>query len=163
MKHPFKSLILLVLMMTIALPVCGQGLKAFKLKNGLTVYIWEDNSKSDVYGMVGVRAGSVNDPAQYTGLAHYLEHVLFKGTDKISTLDWQAEAPIYQKIIDKYDEMADETDPVKKVAISKEINELTIEEGKVSVSNEFSNLLESIGDKDINAGTTYDYTMYHSK
>ncbi len=85
-----KSLILLVAI-AVSVPSFGQGLKAFKLKNGLSVYIWEDNTKSDVFGLVGVRTGAVNDPAEYTGLAHYLEHVMFKGTDKIGTLDWSAE------------------------------------------------------------------------
>ena len=155
----FKPVLLLA-MVLISLPSFGQGLKAFKLKNGLSVYIWEDNTKSDVYGAVGVRTGAVNDPAEYTGLAHYLEHVMFKGTDKISTLDWAAEEPIYKKIIAKYDEMADEADPIKKEAIGKEINELTIEAGKVSVSNEFSNLMKSMGAKGLNAGTSYDYTIY---
>ena len=157
----FKSLFLLAAL-TISLSSFGQGLKAFKLKNGLSVYIWEDNTKSDVYGAVGIRTGSVNDPDQYTGLAHYLEHVMFKGTNKISTLDWAAEEPIYKQIIAKYDEMAEETDPVKKEAIGKEINELTIEAGKVSVSNEFSNLMESMGAKGLNAGTSYDYTVYYN-
>ena len=161
MRRIIKSITLLAIM-AIALPSFGQGLKAFKLKNGLSVYIWEDNTKSDVFGAVGVRTGSVNDPAEYTGLAHYLEHVMFKGTDKISTLDWAAEEPIYQKIIAKYDEMADETDPVKKEAIGKEINELTIEAAKVSVSTEFSNLMESMGAKGLNAGTSYDFTYYHN-
>ena len=54
------SVLFTVLVMT--LPMYGQGLKAFKLKNGLTVYVWEDDSKSDVFGLVGVRAGSINDP-----------------------------------------------------------------------------------------------------
>ena len=157
----FKPVLLLA-MVLISLPSFGQGLKAFKLKNGLSVYIWEDNTKSDVYGAVGVRTGAVNDPAEYTGLAHYLEHVMFKGTDKISTLDWATEEPIYKKIIAKYDEMADEADPIKKEAIGKEINELTIEAGKVSVSNEFSNLMESMGAKGLNAGTSYDYTIYYN-
>ena len=156
-----KSFILLAAFL-ISLPSFGQGLKAFKLKNGLSVYIWEDNTKSDVYGAVGVRTGSVNDPEQYTGLAHYLEHVMFKGTDKISTLDWAVEEPIYQQIIAKYDEMAEETDPAKKEAIGKEINELTIEAGKVSVSSEFSNLMESMGAQGLNAGTSYDYTIYYN-
>lgn len=156
-----KSFILLAAFL-LSLPSFGQGLKAFKLKNGLSVYIWEDNTKSDVYGAVGVRTGSVNDPEQYTGLAHYLEHVMFKGTDKISTLDWATEEPIYQQIIAKYDEMAEETDPVKKEAIGKEINELTIEAGKVSVSSEFSNLMESMGAQGLNAGTSYDYTIYYN-
>lgn len=161
MRRVIKSIILLAIM-AVALPSFGQGLKAFKLKNGLSVFIWEDNTKSDVFGAVGVRTGSVNDPAEYTGLAHYLEHVMFKGTDKISTLDWAAEEPIYKKIIAKYDEMADETDPAKKEAIGKEINELTIEAAKVSVSTEFSNLMESMGAKDLNAGTSYDMTYYHN-
>ena len=62
----FKSLLLLTTLI-ISLPSFGQGLKAFKLKNGLSVYIWEDESKSDVFGLVGVRAGSINDPEEYTG------------------------------------------------------------------------------------------------
>ena len=124
MRRIINSIILLAIM-AIALPSYGQGLKAFKLKNGLSVYIWEDNTKSDVYGIVACRTGSVNDPAEYTGLAHYLEHVMFKGTDKIGALDWATEKPLYDKIIAKYDEMADEADPVKKEALAKEINELT--------------------------------------
>ena len=161
MRRIIKSIALLAIM-AIALPSFGQGLKAFKLKNGLSVYVWEDNTKSDVYGIVACRTGSVNDPAEYTGLAHYLEHVMFKGTDKIGALDWATEKPIYDKIIAKYDEMADEADPVKKEAIAKEINELTIEAGKVSVSNEFMNLIESMGGKRLNAGTSFDVTYYHN-
>lgn len=152
----------LLAVLAVAVPSHGQGLKAFKLKNGLSVFIWEDSNQSDVYGMVGVRAGSANDPEQYTGLAHYLEHLMFKGTSKISTLDWEKEEPIYKQIIAKYDEMANETDQVKKDAINKEINELTIEAAKYSVSTEYSNLLESMGGKDVNAGTIYDYTVYYN-
>ncbi|MDR0989728.1 MAG: insulinase family protein [Prevotellaceae bacterium] len=161
MRHVSRLSILLLIAAT-SLPSFGQGLKSFKLKNGLTVYIWEDSSKSDVYGAVGIRTGSANDPVEYTGLAHYLEHVMFKGTDKISTLDWATEKPIYEQIIAKYDQMADEADPVKKEAIKKEINELTIEEAKYSVSSEFFNLMESIGSKNVNAGTSYDLTYYHN-
>lgn len=146
----------------VSMSAWSQGLKAFKLKNGLSVYIWEDDTKSDVFGIVGVRTGSVNDPAEYTGLAHYLEHVMFKGTDKIGALDWAAEEPIYKQIIAKYDEMAEETDPAKKEAIGKEINELTVEAGKISVPTEFSNLIESMGGKNLNAGTNFDVTMYYN-
>lgn len=58
--------------------------------------------------------------------------------------------------------MAEETDPLKKEAIGKEINDLTVEEGKISVSNEFMNLIESMGGKGLNAGTSYDVTYYHN-
>lgn len=140
----------------------AQGLRSFKLKNGMMVYVWEDSTKTDVLGQVVVRTGSVNDPEQYTGLAHYLEHVLFKGTQKIGALDWEREKPIYEQIIAKYDAMAEEADPVKKEALGKEINELTVEAGKVSLSNEFSELIEGMGGTGLNAGTSWDYTMYYN-
>ena len=154
--------VLLLAVALLALPTFGQGLKAFKLKNGLSVYIWEDNTKSDVFGIVAVRAGSVNEPEEYTGLAHYLEHVMFKGTDQIGALDWAKEKPIYDQIIAKYDEMAATSDPAQKAAIGRQINDLTVEAGKISVSNEFSDLMESIGGKNLNAGTSYDLTYYHN-
>ena len=58
----------------------------------MSVFIWEDSGKSYVFGEVVVRTGAVNDPEQYTGLAHYLEHVMFKGTQKIGALDWENES-----------------------------------------------------------------------
>ena len=140
----------------------AQGLKAFKLKNGMSVFVWEDSTKTDVLGQVVVRTGSVNDPEQYTGLAHYLEHVLFKGTQKIGALDWAKEQPLYEQIIAKYDAMAEEIDPTKKETIGKEINELTVEAGKVSLSNEFSELIEGMGGTNLNAGTSWDYTVYYN-
>ena len=140
----------------------AQGLKTFTLPNGLSVFVWEDSTRSDVYGMVGVRAGSYNDPEEYTGLAHYLEHVLFKGTQKIGALDWEKEQPIYDKIIAKYDEAAQEADPVKKEALGKEINELTVEASKISLSNEFSSLTQGMGGVNLNAFTSYDQTAYHN-
>ncbi|MCC8186262.1 MAG: insulinase family protein [Bacteroides sp.] len=140
----------------------AQGLKAFKLKNGLSVFIWEDPSQSDVYGAVGVRAGSVDDPQEYTGLAHYLEHVMFKGTSQIGALDWEQEKDMYAQIITKYDEMAEESDPIRKEEINKEINRLTIEAGKISLPTEYSNLIEHLGGTGLNAGTIYDYTVYYN-
>jgi len=140
----------------------AQGLKAFKLPNGLSVFIWEDPSASDVFGMVSVKVGSKEDPEQYTGLAHYLEHMMFKGTDKIGALNWEEEKPIYDKIIAKYDEYAAIADPAKRTEISKEINQLTQEAAKYSLSNEFSNLSQSIGGENLNAVTSYDQTRYFS-
>ena len=138
----------------------AQELKTFKLANGLSVYVWEDETQSDVFGMVGVRAGSYDDPEQYTGLAHYLEHMLFKGTQKIGALDWAKEEPLYNQIIAKYDEMAAEQDPQKKNEIGMQINELTIEAAKISSSVEYCNLCELMGDKMTNAWTSYDFTCY---
>lgn len=141
-------------------PCNSQGLKGFKLTNGLTVYIWEDASKPDVFGMVGVNVGAACDPSNLTGLAHYLEHVMFKGTQKIGTTDWEKEKPLYEQIVAKYDERAAETDPVKKETLSKEINKLTVEASKYAVTNEFPALTEELGGKGLNAATSLDYTVY---
>lgn len=156
------AFILLVLAFSFPHLLLAEGLKSFKLKNGLSVYIWEDSTQTDVFGMVAVRTGSVDDPDNYTGLAHYLEHVMFKGTERVGALDWFNEQPIYQNIIAKYDERAKESDPIKKLAIDKEINELSVSQSKISISNEFSTLVESIGGTGLNAGTSFDMTMYHN-
>jgi len=164
MKFTIKKFIILAISAFLlnSLTVSAQGLKAFKLPNGLSVFIWEDSSVPDVFGMVSVKVGSKEDPEQYTGLAHYLEHMMFKGTDKIGALDWEKEKPIYDQIIAKYDENASTTNPAKRDEISKEINRLTNEAAKYSVSTDYSNLSQSMGGKYLNAGTSYDYTQYFS-
>lgn len=151
----------------------GNGLQEYKLSNGLTVYLWQDNSVQDVYGRVVVRAGSLDEPADYTGLAHYLEHMMFKGTQTIGTLDWAKEKPIYDSIIDAYNRLnawgkAHEMDkPSKKenperLAIIQEINELSLRAAQYGATNDFSNLTESYGGDDLNAFTSYDLTAYHN-
>jgi predicted Zn-dependent peptidase len=96
MKKILLSFLILVFLCPML--VLGQELKSFTLKNGLTVYVWEDTSLTDVFGMVSVKAGSVDDPEGFTGLAHYLEHLMFKGTNRIGALDWEKERPIYETI-----------------------------------------------------------------
>ncbi|MDR1169608.1 MAG: insulinase family protein [Prevotellaceae bacterium] len=140
----------------------AQGLKAFKLPNGLSVFVWEDTSAPDVFGMVAVNVGAKEDPEEYTGLAHYLEHMMFKGTEKIGSLDWEKEKSVYEQIIAKYDENARTTDPAQRAAISKEINRLTVESAKYNLLNEFSNLTQGMAGENLNAATSYDYTVYHS-
>ena len=160
-----KKILLSFLILTFLCPalVFGQGLKSFTLKNGLTVYVWEDPSLTDVYGMVSVRAGSVDDPEGFTGLAHYLEHLMFKGTNRIGALDWEKERPIYETIIEKYDERAKTNDPIQLKRLDKEINELSAKQAAISQQTEFSSLVESIGGTDLNAGTSFDYTVYYNR
>ena len=155
-----KLILLLIVCSFLGTNTNAQGLKAFKLPNGLSVFIWEDETAPSAHGMVAVNVGSKEESENYTGLAHYLEHMLFKGTEKIGSLDWTKEKPIYDQIIAKYDEMAKVTNPAQKTAISKEINELTKEAAKYSLSNEFSNLTLAMGGDNLNAGTSFDYTVY---
>ena len=157
-----KRILSIIALVLLALAVRAQNISNFKLPNGLTVYICEDPTQHDVFGEVVVRTGSVNDPQQYTGLAHYLEHVMFKGTTRIGALDWEAEKPLYEQIIAKYDEYSETSDESRRAEISGEINELTVKEGEISISQEYSNLIESIGGNNLNAGTSYDYTVFYN-
>jgi len=135
----------------------------FKLENGLTVILNEDHLQPYVFGGVVTRAGAKDDPANATGMAHYMEHMLFKGTESMCTVDWTSEKPIIDKIILKYDELAAEKDPEKKKAIQKEINDLSLEAGKYAIPNEMDKLLKGIGSTNINAFTGPDITMFFNK
>ena len=139
-----------------------EGLSEYKLPNGLTVMLWEDHDQPDVTGYVVVRAGSIDEPQEYTGLAHYLEHMLFKGTQRIGALDWAAEKPIYDSIIALYDQYAEATDPMVRQDLATQINQCSMREAKISTTEEFFNLLDLIGAEGVNAYTSYDVTCYHN-
>lgn len=157
-----KHLLCFIALCLFFTPGKAQQLSVMTLRNGATVYIWEDKSKPDVFGMIAFKVGSVDDPEQYTGLAHYLEHVMFKGTQTIDALDWEKEKPIYEKIIAKYDERAALSDPAAREAVDKEINDLTREAAQYAAGNEFSLLVDHMGGQGLNASTGYDQTEYHN-
>ncbi|MDD3405765.1 MAG: insulinase family protein [Paludibacteraceae bacterium] len=138
----------------------AKGFQQFTLDNGLTVYLWEDNNQPDVHGRVVVRAGSIDEPQEYTGLAHYLEHVLFKGTQKIGALDWAKEQPLYEEIIKLYDQLAETTDEAVRLELTKKINEKSMEAAQYGATDDFSNLVEGMGGEGLNAFTSYDVTAY---
>lgn len=137
-----------------------EGLTQYKLDNGLTVYLWEDHDAPDVTGYVITKAGSIDEPAEYTGLAHYLEHMLFKGTEEIGALDWEKEKPLYENIIKLYDEFSDSTDPKVREELTKKINEVSREAAQYTATDDFSNLIAGMGGEGLNAFTSYDLTAY---
>ncbi len=137
-------------------------LQQYKLENGLTVMLWEDHDQPDVTGYVVVRAGAIDEPAEYTGLAHYLEHMLFKGTQRIGAVDWEKERPIYDSIIALYDQYSDATDPKVREQLATQINECSMRAAKYSTTEDFFNLLDNIGAEGVNAYTSYDLTAYHN-
>ncbi|MDR0370998.1 MAG: insulinase family protein [Prevotellaceae bacterium] len=134
--------------------------KEYKLKNGLTVWINEDHSTQKVYGSVVVKAGAKDSPD--TGIAHYFEHIMFKGTDKIGTTDYAAEKVYLDSISLKYDELAATTDAIRRKAIQKEINELSIKAAEYAIPNELDRLISCYGGSGLNAFTNYDLTVYHN-
>ena len=86
------------------------NVKQFTLENGLTVYLNPDNNANSTYGLVVIKAGSKNDPSDATGLAHYLEHLLFKGTTELGTTNYEKEKPFLDSIVYYYDLLGKTTD-----------------------------------------------------
>lgn len=132
--------------------------KEYRLENGLTVWLNEDHSQPKVFGAVVVKAGAKDCPD--TGIAHYFEHMMFKGTDRIGTLDYEAEKVLLDSIAMKYDELAMTEDTAARARLQKEINELSIRSSEYVIPNEFNRLINRFGGSGLNAATSYDATIY---
>ena len=131
---------------------------AHTLENGLTVWLNEDHTQPKVLGAVVVKAGAKDCPN--TGIAHYFEHMMFKGTDKIGTVDYEKEKEILDRIAAKYDELAATKEASERKALQKQINELSVEAAAYVIPNEFDRLISRYGGTKLNAGTSLDYTVY---
>lgn len=132
--------------------------KEYRLENGLTVWLNEDHSQPKVFGAVVVKAGAKDCPD--TGIAHYFEHMMFKGTDRIRTLDYESEKVLLDSIAMKYDELAMTEDTAARARLQKEINELSIRSSEYVIPNEFNRLINRFGGSGLNAATSYDATIY---
>lgn len=132
--------------------------KEYRLENGLTVWLNEDHSQPKVFGAVVAKAGAKDCPD--TGIAHYFEHMMFKGTDRIGTLDYESEKVLLDSIAMKYDELAMTEDTAARARLQKEINELSIRSSEYVIPNEFNRLINRFGGSGLNAATSYDATIY---
>ena len=134
--------------------------KQFELSNGMQVWLNQDKSQPIVYGAVVVRAGAKDCPD--TGHAHYLEHLLFKGTEELGTVDYEAEKVWLDSIALCYDRLSTLTNDDDRKAIQKEINRLSKKAADFAIPNEFTRLIARFGGTGLNAGTSYDYTYYYN-
>lgn len=90
------------------------GVRVYTLKNGLKVYLAKNDDAPKIQTYIPVRTGSNNDPADNTGLAHYLEHMMFKGTSKLATANWAKEKPLLDQIAQLYEQHKSEQDLEKR-------------------------------------------------
>lgn len=138
----------------------NDSVKEFILHNGLTVWISTDSSDSKVYGQVVVRAGAKETPN--SGVAHYFEHIMFKGTQRIGTVDYEQEAPILKEITKQYSKLQTAKNSAEREKVQSKINELNIEATKYAIPNDFNHLISKYGGSGLNAGTSYDYTLFYN-
>lgn len=136
------------------------GVSIHRLPNGLTVYLSPNKGQPRVTAWIAVRAGSKHDPADSTGMAHYLEHMFFKGTGKLGTLDHQAEAPRLERIRGLYEKLFKTKDEGSRAAVYKEIDAENIQASAYAVPNEIDKLYRNIGARGLNAFTSDEQTVY---
>lgn len=134
----------------------------YTLKNGLTVILSPTNKDPRIQSYITVKAGSKTDPSTNTGLAHYLEHMVFKGSDKYGTLDWAKEKPELDKIDALYEEYNKTTDPEKRKEIYHRIDSISGVASKYSIANEYDKMLSAMGAQGINAHTSFEETVYYA-
>lgn len=134
--------------------------RIYTLKNGLKVYLSVNKEEPRIQTYVAVRTGSKNDPAETTGLAHYLEHLMFKGTKQFGTTDSEAEAPLLDEIERRYEEYRTLTDEAQRKQKYHEIDSVSQLAAKYFIPNEYDKLMAAIGAQGTNAFTSNDVTCY---
>lgn len=136
------------------------NVKMYTLSNGLRLFLSVNKNEPRIFTNIVVRSGSKQDPPDTTGLAHYMEHMLFKGTSKIGALDWEEESKLLQKISDLYEAHRATKDPEERKSIYAEIDKISFEAAKMVAPNEYDKLASALGAKSTNAYTWVEQTVY---
>ncbi|AZA80329.1 insulinase family protein [Chryseobacterium sp. G0186] len=134
--------------------------RIYTLKNGLKVFLAQNFDAPRIQTFIPVRTGSNNDPSDNTGLAHYLEHMMFKGTSKLGTQNWKEEKELLDQISILFEEHKAEQDAEKKREIYKKIDEVSQEASQYAIANEYDKAISSLGASGTNAHTWFDETVY---
>lgn len=134
--------------------------RIYTLKNGMKVYLSVYKNAPRIQTYIAVRAGSKNDPANATGLAHYLEHMVFKGTDVYGTKDFKKEGVEIKKIENLYEVYRNTKDDTKRKQIYHQIDSISGVAAKYAIANEYDKMLAGIGADGTNAFTFFDQTVY---
>ena len=134
--------------------------QCYTLRNGMKVFLSVNNQSPRIAAHIAVRTGSRNDPAETTGLAHYLEHLMFKGTKQFGTSDPVKEAPYLDEIEARYEQYRKVTDPAKRKQLYHEIDSVSQIAAQYNIPNEYDKLMAGIGGIGTNAYTSTDVTCY---
>lgn len=134
--------------------------RVYTLDNGMKVYMTVYKDAPRIQSYVAVRAGSKNDPAHATGLAHYLEHMLFKGTDQYGTLDFAKEEPYLKQIEALYETYRKTTDETARKKLYHQIDSISGVAAQFAIANEYDKMMSAMGAQGSNAHTWVEETVY---
>ena len=134
--------------------------KIYTLDNGLKVYMSVNTEKPRIQANIAVRVGGKNDPAQTTGLAHYFEHLMFKGTQQFGTSDYEAEKPLLDEIEALFEVYRVTEDEAERARLYHKIDSISYLASSYFIPNEYDKLMSFIGSERTNAFTSTDMTVY---
>lgn len=134
--------------------------RIYTLDNGLKVYMSVSDEEPRIQTYIAVRVGGKNDPSETTGLAHYFEHLMFKGSQQFGTQDYEAEKPLLDEIEQLFEVYRKTEDEAERKALYKRIDSISYEASKLAIPNEYDKLMATIGAQGTNAYTGYDMTVY---
>ncbi len=166
------SILGLLVMLTAAMSSCGSKYRyetakgdpmrsrIYTLENGLKVYLAVNKETPRIQTYIAVRVGGKNDPAETTGLAHYFEHLMFKGTPNFGTQNYEAEAPLLDQIEALFEIYRKSTDEAERIALYHRIDSISYAASGYAIPNEYDTLMSAIGASGKNAYTAYDQTVY---
>ena len=167
-----KALKILALMAVVCLTGCKQkyeyqtvendplNTKMYTLPNGLKVYMTVNKEQPRIQTFIAVHAGSKHEPTETTGLAHYLEHMMFKGSTNLGTVNYEEEKVLLDKITELYEVYRATTDPEERKAIYHQIDSISYEASTYFIPNEYDKIMANIGSDGSNAFTSNDQTVY---
>lgn len=143
-------------------PVAGDPLQThrYRLSNGLEVFLSVNRETPRFFAEIAVRAGSKNDPGETTGLAHYMEHLLFKGSQRLGTVSYDQEKPHLDRIEQLYEQHRKTNDPEERRKIYAEITRESTIAAAYAVPNEFDQIYRAMGAQEINAHTWHEEVVY---
>jgi len=139
----------------------------YKLKNGMKFLLMKRGNAPVFSGFLAFRVGSVDEDVGITGLAHLFEHMAFKGTDVIGTVDYEKEKPIIEQINKIGAELSFEiakgkmADSSNIFDLQKKLKDLEVIHKQYVKNNEFFQIYDSNGGNGTNAGTGNDITEYY--
>jgi zinc protease len=136
------------------------GLRIYTLKNGLKIYLSVNKEKPRIKIRIIVKAGSVNDPEDATGMAHYFEHMMFKGSKSIGALDYDNEKVQLEELTDLYEELHHAEDPKDQKEILKKIDILSVDLSSKAIPGELDRIYTHLGARYTNAHTGFEETVY---
>ncbi|MBR5699486.1 MAG: insulinase family protein [Bacteroidales bacterium] len=165
-----KKLLILATALLVMAAGCGTKYETVKddpmqtkictLDNGLKIFMTVNKDEPRIQTFIAVKVGGKNDPADNTGLAHYLEHMMFKGSEQFGTSDYAAEKPMLAAVDSLFEVYRTKTDPAERAAIYHQIDSISYEASKIAIPNEYDKLMSIIGSDGSNAFTSNDVTCY---